>query len=497
MLRTIQRSLASLGSLRTASLLLLTLPALGCGRITIPVTFGLVGDNTITLEVPFFPPGQNTFGTILVGGAEATVDIDLSAANALQLLLSPEGLTAAVTIDRINIAGDNIDIFGLHTGTICTYADPDLESGGLAFLRPIQNEADFHLTMNTLISMTDPIVLSLFPDPLPFPAQIDQEHVRVTLVDMLNLLAGKGGRHRGAPGHRGAASRGRRDPRHLVHHRGRHAQDGGGFPGRSEAGFLRGLRRRSLDGDLRESRSTRGNRARASRRPRSARRGRFCMGAEPTRAARRRRSGRRRGRQRRRSGLRRRCERSSAGARAHPAPRRSDGPRPAASSASATCRAEPSTAHANGVSANGSVIVGTGIDASNESSAFRWTTGSGLVALDAFGCLLCPSLAFGNGVVGERAGRRRRRQSRRDADPGVALDWRRHGDLRSRDPVRRRPQRGARRVFDRFDDRRLERRERRERRRSAGRRRAAWWRCPTFPARRSTPARPTYPTTRR
>jgi hypothetical protein len=188
----LRRSLPSLATTRLASLLLLALPAFGCGRIEIPVTFGLVGDNTITMEVPFFPPGQNVFGTTLVGGADATVDIDLSLTNLLNLLLSPDGLAAAVTIDRINIAGGNIDLFGLHTGTICTYADPDVASGGLAFLRTVQNEADFHITMNTLIAVTDPFLLDLFPDPLPFPAQIDQEHVPVTLVDMLNLLAGKG-----------------------------------------------------------------------------------------------------------------------------------------------------------------------------------------------------------------------------------------------------------------------------------------------------------------
>jgi hypothetical protein len=170
--------------------LLLALPGLGCGKVIIPVTFGLVGENTITMEVPFFPPGQNIFGTTLVGGAEATVEVDLTLANLFNLL-SPDGLVAAVTIDLINIAGGNIDIFGLQTGTICTYADPDNPSGGFAFMRPIENEADFHLTMNTLISVTDPFLLDLFPEPLPFPAQIDQENVPVTLVDMLNLMAGR------------------------------------------------------------------------------------------------------------------------------------------------------------------------------------------------------------------------------------------------------------------------------------------------------------------
>ncbi|RIL07970.1 MAG: hypothetical protein DCC71_01200 [Proteobacteria bacterium] len=53
---------------------------------------------------------------------------------------------------------------------------------------------------------------------------------------------------------------------------------------------------------------------------------------------------------------------------------------------------------ATGVSANGSVIVGTGVNSSDESRAFRWTSGSGLVALNAFFCFLCPDYGFGTTV---------------------------------------------------------------------------------------------------
>lgn len=60
--------------------------------------------------------------------------------------------------------------------------------------------------------------------------------------------------------------------------------------------------------------------------------------------------------------------------------------------------------HATGVSANGSVIVGTGVNSNDESRAFRWTSGSGLVALNPFFCFLCPNYGFGlalasNGLV--------------------------------------------------------------------------------------------------
>ena len=48
----------------------------GCGQIDLPVVFALQGDNTISLEIPAFPPGNNTFSSSLVGGAEATVTLD-------------------------------------------------------------------------------------------------------------------------------------------------------------------------------------------------------------------------------------------------------------------------------------------------------------------------------------------------------------------------------------------------------------------------------------
>ena len=53
---------------------------------------------------------------------------------------------------------------------------------------------------------------------------------------------------------------------------------------------------------------------------------------------------------------------------------------------------------ATGVSANGSVIVGTGVNSSDLSRGFRWTSGSGMVALNALFCFLCDSYAYGNKV---------------------------------------------------------------------------------------------------
>jgi hypothetical protein len=175
----------SVSHLRWLSLLFLT--SVGCGQIEFPATLALVGENTITMEIPFFPPGQNVFGTNVVGGAESRIQVDLT--NPLQMF-QPEGLAATVLVDRVLIAGGDIDIFGLHTGTVCTYDDPNNPGSGLAFLRPIQQEGEFHITMNTLISVTGPQLSGFLPEPLPFAAQID-DTTRVTLVDMLNLALGK------------------------------------------------------------------------------------------------------------------------------------------------------------------------------------------------------------------------------------------------------------------------------------------------------------------
>jgi hypothetical protein len=161
---------------------------IGCGEIELPINLALVGDNTFSLEIVGFPPPNNVFTSTLVGGAEATVVVDLNPFE----LFTPQGLAAAILVDRVLIAGTDIDIFGLHTGTVCVFDDVDNPGGGFAFLRPIHGNADFTLTLNTLISPTDPFILGLFPEPLEFSAAID-ETVPLTLADLLGLLLGGGG----------------------------------------------------------------------------------------------------------------------------------------------------------------------------------------------------------------------------------------------------------------------------------------------------------------
>lgn len=157
----------------------------GCGQIQLPVTFALKGENTISLEIPFFPPGRNVFTSELVGGADATVSVDLNPFH----LFTPNGLAAMITIDQVRIAGTAIDLLGLNTGTICIYDDVENPGGGIAYLRPLRREGDFNLAFNTLIAVTDPFILGLFPDPLPFAAEVSAT-VPITLSDLFGLLAG-------------------------------------------------------------------------------------------------------------------------------------------------------------------------------------------------------------------------------------------------------------------------------------------------------------------
>ncbi len=180
-----------LGFARPVLLGLFAAGSIGCGQVQLPITLALVGENTVELEIAAFPPPNNVFGTTVIGGAEATAIINLGLPQLFQLL-SPQGLAANIVVNRVNIAGGNISFFGLSTGTICLFDDPANPSGGMAFLRPLQNEGDFHLTLNTLISPTDPFILGLLGDPLAFSAEID-DTTRVTLADLVGLLAGKPG----------------------------------------------------------------------------------------------------------------------------------------------------------------------------------------------------------------------------------------------------------------------------------------------------------------
>jgi hypothetical protein len=164
------------------------LAGFGCGKIDLPVIFGLVGDsNAMSVTVPAL--GGATIGpSPLTGGAEATVEVNLDPFK----LFSPQGLVASIQVNSVLIAAASVNFLGLDTGSICVFDDPNNPGGGLAFLRPLQQQADFTLTMYTLVN--SPLLSSLLGPPptgLPFPAEIDKT-VPLTLNDLFSLLGGKG-----------------------------------------------------------------------------------------------------------------------------------------------------------------------------------------------------------------------------------------------------------------------------------------------------------------
>ncbi len=168
-------------------LALATATSFGCGPLELPLTLALVGDNSITLAVPAFPPPDNVFGSTLVGGVDATAIVRFK----LRDLLSPRGVAVAIVVDRVRLAAEPIDLLGLDTGVVCVFDDGVDAGGGFLFFRPLRKQADVTLTLDTRIAPTAPLLQAIFPDPLPFEAAIDQT-IRITLSEVLGLLAGGG-----------------------------------------------------------------------------------------------------------------------------------------------------------------------------------------------------------------------------------------------------------------------------------------------------------------
>ena len=172
---------SGLGGLRAlAGLLALTvLPA--CGQIEVPVNLNLdpAGPNSLVIEMP---TGE-VLSSDLTGGVGTTIILDT------EKLLTWRGVFATLRVDEIRIAGTELLL--LPTGTICLTQDPDMASGGFAYLRPLfKKEADIQLTLSSLALVTDPVLAALAP-PLPFGATIDTQ-VPLSLDDLLALASGEG-----------------------------------------------------------------------------------------------------------------------------------------------------------------------------------------------------------------------------------------------------------------------------------------------------------------
>ena len=160
--------------------------SIGCGQIEVPLNLAIDPSSTIALDMPLFPPPFDHAETTLVGGVETTAIVDLDPWN----LISPDGIAAAIQINDVLIAGEPILIAGaLSTGTICALLDPNSPSAGIALIQPFRHQMDVQMTLNTVVSVTDPFLLSLLPGGLPFPANIDAT-IPITLSDLFDLFLG-------------------------------------------------------------------------------------------------------------------------------------------------------------------------------------------------------------------------------------------------------------------------------------------------------------------
>lgn len=165
--------------------------SVGCGDIEIPLDLALVGDNTISIEQAGSPP----LSTTLVGGVETTIVADIG----ILSLLNPNGIAAAISVDDLLIAGENIPVLGgiINTGTLCIEQNLDNPGGGMAHLRIFQGEADFMLALNTIIRGTDPGFVALLDtlgiSGLPFDTVVDVQDVPLSFGDLIGLAFGGGG----------------------------------------------------------------------------------------------------------------------------------------------------------------------------------------------------------------------------------------------------------------------------------------------------------------
>lgn len=167
--------------------------SIGCGQIEVPLNLAVSGDSNISIYIPSFSPPYDVVETSLVGGVETTAIIDLNPFE----LISPNGIAAVIRIDDLLIAGTPFLIGGaLSTGTICTLLDPDIDSGGIALIQPFRHQMNVQMSLNTVISVTNPQLAIFLPGGLPFPAEVDAT-IPITLADLfdlfLGLIAGGGG----------------------------------------------------------------------------------------------------------------------------------------------------------------------------------------------------------------------------------------------------------------------------------------------------------------
>jgi hypothetical protein len=123
------------------------------------------------------------------GGASMLIDIDISF---FDFLGSYEGV---ISVGEVLIAAPGVDFLGfsaLNTGTICVVPDSDDPGGGTFEANLFQHTATFDVAVNTVVMITNPVVLGLIVGGnFDFPFQF-QSSVPFGLADMLGILGGGG-----------------------------------------------------------------------------------------------------------------------------------------------------------------------------------------------------------------------------------------------------------------------------------------------------------------
>jgi hypothetical protein len=165
--------------------LLAILAIVGTGQFQMPLVLQIDPDveNVLELQEPA-QVGGTTRTSQLVGGIATTLTFDA------RRLLTRDGVMATVDVDEVRIAGTGFDILGLiPTGTLCVTLDPDLPSGGTAFLRPVRGTTSMQVTLATLSFATSPAIVGVIP-PIPLGAELEDEFP-MSPVQLLALLLGE------------------------------------------------------------------------------------------------------------------------------------------------------------------------------------------------------------------------------------------------------------------------------------------------------------------
>lgn len=170
-----------IGSMITVLLVSATLLS-ACSKINLPTLLVMdpATSNTLTITLPTSMGGGKVTSN-LVGNVNTTVTIDTNK------LISAQGTPATVVVNSFSVAGSELNLGGLKTGTLCTYIPAGEEAGGIAYLEPlITRSATFTLTIPTETKAVDPNVQALIP-PIALLITVDAK-AKIDLMGLINLV---------------------------------------------------------------------------------------------------------------------------------------------------------------------------------------------------------------------------------------------------------------------------------------------------------------------